>query len=772
MSQLEVATHKSQRRRAAALEPLVAKLTVPSVRPGIVPRPGLVNRLRVATVNHVVTLVAPAGYGKTTLLSQWAEREERAFAWVTMDEGDDDPVVLLRYVAAALHRARAVDSDVFVSVAGRDPGSSSALPSLARALAGIRRPIVLALDDAHFLRSRECAETLSTLARHVPDGTTLVLSGRVLPEVPVARLRATGRVLEIGSDELALTRRDAHLLLRAARVELEEDEVGELRERTEGWAAGVHLAGLFLQEGSEQRRTVADFGGDDRLVADYFHFEHLSRLGRADVRFLTRSAVLDTMCGPLCDAVLERKASGRKLESLERSSLFVVPLDRRRRWYRYHRLFRDTLRAELERREPELVARLNRRAAAWCEANGAPEAAIDYARRAGDVDSLARLVAAQALPAYGARRIDQIEHWLAAFDDQALLESYPAVAALGSWIHALGGRADEADRWLTAAEHAPFDGRLPDGSRSIDSWVALIRAGLCREGVDRMRSDAEEAVAGLARQSLWRPAALLLCGVAYVLAGDSDRADTVLAQACEEGRRVGATHTLVLALAERSLLATAAGEHALARALADDARTYSGSDRSGYTPALQLAALARAALRRGSWHEARAHLEEAKQLRGRLTHALPWYSVQTSLALARAQLGLLDASEAWTHLADAESVLEQRPTLGVLASQAADLRTELTAFRRESDRRERSLTAAELRLLPLLTTHLSFREIGERLHISRNTVKTQAIAVYRKLGVSSRNDAIGRAAELGLVEATVQCAPPELARPVGAAGSR
>jgi LuxR family maltose regulon positive regulatory protein len=750
-----VAEPASSRRHVRPFELLEAKLAVPTGRPGIVPRPGLVNRLRAATSQQIVSLVAPAGYGKTTLLSQWAAHDERPFAWVSVDERDNDQAVLLPYLAEALRRAQPVESQAFVKLAGTVGSNSwAALARLASALASVTRPIVVVLDDVQFLSSQS-AEAVAALARHVPERSTLVLSGRVLPAIPAARLRAEGRLLELGTDDLALSRREAHLVLRGAGVELDEADEAVLADRTEGWAAGLHLAGLCVGSGAPKRPPAAGFGGEDRYVADYFHFELLSRLSRSDIRFLTRSAVLDTMCGPLCDAVLDRKASARKLELLERSSLFIVPLDRRRAWYRYHHLFRGMLRAELERREPEVVPELNGRATAWCEANGEIDAAMGYAAAAGDFDSLARLVTTAALPAYFDGRMATMERWFDDFADPDRLQHYPAIAALGCWFHALRGHTDEAERWLAAAENASFKGKLPDGSDSIAPWLALLRAALCRNGVEQMRTDAETATAGLAPRSQWRPTALLLRGVAELLLGENDRADESLAGASELAARLGATDTRIVALSERSLLANAAGDHTRARELALAARAAAAeaASPSDYvTRAIELAVSARSELRSGSWDQARTDLDEADRVRPQLTHALPWYSVQTSLELARARKALLDTDGAWALLSEAESILSRGGELGVLASQANELRAELETLGQKKEGRASMLTAAELRLVPLLTTHLSFREIGERLHVSRNTVKTQAIAVYRKLGVSSRNDAIDRAAELGLVD--------------------
>jgi LuxR family transcriptional regulator, maltose regulon positive regulatory protein len=404
------------------------------------------------------------------------------------------------------------------------------------------------------------------------------------------------------------------------------------------------------------------------------------------------------------------------------------------------------------------VPELNRRAAAWCEANGAPAESRRYAAAAGDLDTVARLVATHALPAFAEGRVAELESWLDGFDDPAVLERYPAVAVLGSWIHALGNRPGQAEQWLEAATHSRFKGQVPDGTRSLEPWLALVRAALCRDGVDRMLCDAETAAAGLARRSSWRPTALVLKAMAHLLLGDDDSAEEVLAEAVDAAASVGATATRRLALAERSLLATAVGDHSLAAELAYAARSPGPDGRhpTDVTRAIELAASARVELRGGDWHRARTDIESATPLALSLGNALPWLAVQASLELARAHLALLDVTAAGELLSSAESILDRSSSLGVLALQAKAVRAELRALAREKGRRQSSLTAAELRLLPLLTTRLSFREIGARLHVSRHTVKTQAIAIYRKFGVSSRNEAIDRAAELGLVDVPVQ----------------
>jgi LuxR family transcriptional regulator, maltose regulon positive regulatory protein len=210
--------------------------------------------------------------------------------------------------------------------------------------------------------------------------------------------------------------------------------VTDLVRRTEGWPVGLYLAALAHQAGGQPANAGLAFAGDDRFLADYLHAELLARLPAEGVTFMTRTAVLERLCGPLCDAVLDTRGSGRVLAELEASNLLLVPLDRRREWYRYHHLFRQLLLSELERREPELLAELHTRAAVWCEANGMAEVAIDHARAAGDDDRVARLVATLAQPAYAAGRADTARRWLQWFEDQGLVERYPPVAVLGAWL--------------------------------------------------------------------------------------------------------------------------------------------------------------------------------------------------------------------------------------------------------------------------------------------------------------------------------------------------
>jgi LuxR family transcriptional regulator, maltose regulon positive regulatory protein len=741
-----------RKREPRVLDVLRSKLDVPTQRPGLVQRTGLVDRLSRARNSRFVSIVAPPGYGKTTALGQWAARDVRQFAWISLDHRDNDPVILLTYVAEALNTDGTVERAVFkaLTAAGGSPWAKG-LPRVAQALASRREPVVLVFDDVHELQNDDCLDVLAALLDHVPRGSQLVLSGRTEARLGLAKLRADGELVELGPAALALNDAEARALLAAAGVDVTETQAEALNEHAEGWAAGLYLAALSLDGGFS---SLASFGGDDRFVTDYLRAEELARVGPAELEFLCRSAVLDRMCGPLCDAVLERNDSAQVLEQLEHENMFVVALDHRRHWFRYHHLFREMLQAELERREPELSANLNRRAASWCEANGQSEVAIEYAAAAGDTDELARLVTACAFPYYRAGRVTTVERWVAMFDDEALLERYPAIAVFGAWLHALRGRPDAAERWALAVEASQFKGLMSDGS-PFEAWAATVRALLCRQGVEQMEIDAKLAASRLSAASPWRPVSVLLHGMAVLFEGDVDRAEVILDQAADAAVAGGAVWAGVVARSERALLALERGdvaacesELALAGAFIDDAPS------ADYVVmAILLAVTARLEIAKGQGARARKTLVSAHRTRPMMTHALSWFAVQARLELANAHLALSDRSGAATLYREAKDVLRRRPRLGTLVAEAEDVHARLSTVAEQTSGWVSTLTAAELRLLPLLTTHLSFREIAERLFVSRNTVKTQAISIYRKLDASSRSEAIERAVELGLVDA-------------------
>jgi LuxR family maltose regulon positive regulatory protein len=614
---------------------------------------------------------------------------------------------------------------------------------------------VLVLDDVHVLHDRECRAALSVLADHVPGGSRLVLAGRAQPPLRVARLRAEGRILEIGTSDLSLTAEEASALLRNAGLTLGEEEVAELHQRTEGWPAGLYLAALYLREGGPLASAAVSFGGDDRLVSEYMESEFLARISRRQRLFLTRTAVLERMCGPLCDAVLEQAGSATVLADLERSNLLLVPLDRRKEWYRYHHLFRDMLLAELHRLEPELMPVLYRRAAQWYEHNGVPGEALGYWMKAGDVEATARLTAELTLPTYMRGRAATVEWWFGWLEDHGAMENHPAVAAPAAMIPAMTGKPADAERRARVAERAAAVASRPDGSSSSEPWLALLRALLCRHGVDQMRADAEVAAKTMANGSFWRAAALLFLGMAHLMAGDPDQADAVFEDQVAEARAAGGTIGACVALSERSLLAIARGAWDLGEWHLFEARAVARESNVEDYPAVTImhAAAARMALHQADRPCAGAELTRAQRLRPALTYAVPHLAVQARTELAKVHLALADLAGARTLMREVDEILLRRPGLGAFARQAEDLRAELSHARGSSALGASALTAAELRLLPMLATHLSFPEIAAEMFLSRNTVKSHANSIYRKLGTSSRSQAVSRLRDLGLLEA-------------------
>jgi len=741
--------------RGPVVDLVASKLRRPLVRQGTVRRSSLIERLAQGDGRPVVSVVAPPGYGKTTVLSQWAERNGQSFAWVSVDERDNDPKVLLTYVAEALDAVEPIDKRVFDVLAS--PGSSvpgSVLPRLGSAFSSMTAPVALILDDVHALRNRECQAALSVLADHVPGGSRLAMAGRSQPPLRVARLRAEGRILEIGPGDLSLDRDEASLLLRGADVVVGEDDVAELHRRTEGWPVGLYLAALYLREGGRLAGAAATFGGDDRLVSEYLEAEFLARISHRNRVFLTRTAVLERMCGPLCDAVLEADGSARVLARLERSNLLLVPLDRRGQWYRYHHLFREMLLAELRRLEPGLIPVLHRRAARWYERNGEPVEALGHWMKAGEVDAAGRLVGVLAFAAYQQGRVATAERWFRWLKEHDAAASQPAAAVLAAMISALTGKPGEAERWAEAAERAAAVASLPDGSASIEPWLALMRALMCRDGAEQMRADAELAAGTMAAGSFWRNSAALYLGMAHLMAGDTGRADVLFEDAAAGGHPGGPAVGACVALAQRSLLAIAGSDWEAAERHLSRARSLAReANLADYPPITILhAAAARIALHDADRPRALAELTRAQRLRPALTYAVPHLAVQARIELARCYLALSDIAAARILLEEATDVLTRRPGLGVFAGQAAGLRAELSRARSSFPLGASALTAAELRLLPMLPTHLSFREIAEEMFLSPHTVKSEAISLYRKLGASSRNQAVTRSRELGLLD--------------------
>jgi len=491
---------------------LTTKLHVPAPRPELVPRPRLAEALDNGIARGLVLVCAPAGYGKTELLAECARNGRHRAAWLSLDEGDNDPARFWRHVVAALDLARPgiarpvrplLGPPVPVTV----EGLVTTLVNELSADAGDDQ-VLLVLDDYHVIDSRPVHDSVRFLIGHRPSGLGIVLAGRGDPPLRLSRLRAAGQLAELRAADLRFTPAEAAALL--ARVAggpgtaLPESAVAALAARTEGWAAGLQLAALSLAAEADPAQFVAAFTGSDRYVLDYLTEEVLERQDEPVRRFLLETSVLDRLSGELCDEVTGHSGSQALLEHIERAGLFLTPLDNVRGWWRYHSLFADLLRGRLAA-DPRRAALLHRNAAAWHEQHGLADAAFRHALAAGDATWAARL-AEQHVDALLSRAEDAtLQRWLSALPGE-VVQSRPRLLLVQTWMAQWAGDTDRASRALAAAERAipgagdePFEpsvGRSASLLANVPGAVALARAYLAH-----LRGDAEDT-AGHARQAL------------------------------------------------------------------------------------------------------------------------------------------------------------------------------------------------------------------------------------------------------------------------------
>src|SRR6516165_9065525 len=468
----------------AVRRPRVTGLVAEGVRQrrlGAVSRAGLIEAARLSGC-RLVAVTAPAGYGKSMFLAEWAAVEDRRVVWVSLDRFDDDPAVLVVSLAAAYCQAGLGGAGLIAGMEG--PGAwvlGRAAARLAAEFGASPVPFVLMLDDLHELQSPACHDVLRAVIPAIPAGSQLATASRSeQPHLP--RLRAAGEALELGPGDLALDAAGAQQIFAGARVSLTPERAAAVTERTEGWPAGLYLAAVIAKESRGQAPAVT---GDDRYVSDYLYREALSQQPEDIQRFLRRTAVLDQLCGSLCDSVLRSSDAAGRLRRLEAASMFLIPLDRQRQWYRYHALFREFLLDELGRTEPGTIVALHQRAADWYEANGSPSQALEHLLHTTDWDRSARLAAAVIRPAYHTGQMTTARRWLRAIGD-ANTERYPPLAVMAAWVRVLTGDTAGAQRWAAFVDGASFDGVPADGSACFESGRAMLRAALCARGPEQM----------------------------------------------------------------------------------------------------------------------------------------------------------------------------------------------------------------------------------------------------------------------------------------------
>src|SRR5215213_7324110 len=518
---------------------LKPKLRAPLPRPEHVVRRRLLELLRNALDFKLSVISAPTGYGKTTLLAHWRQVEEtnQPFAWVSLDEQDNDPIRLWRHIVEALRRVVPEDEDLGADVlvgmrAVRERFVGVTLPRLINELAELSYQVVLVLDDYQFVTEEDSHESVSFFVEHLPENVHLVISSRTDPALSLGRLRARGEMNEIRTEQLAFSEEEAACLLNEKMgLDISPVNLSVLLERAEGWPAAIYLASLSLQQRANQRIPTVSFGGSNRYIVDLLGEEVLAGLPEDTKEFLLRTSVLRRMTGPLCDAVVGREGSAKLLRELARSNLFVVPLDEQGEWYRYHHLFSDLLLYELKSSRPELVPVLHRRASVWAEGAGSFEAAFRQAHAAADHERTGMVVARHWFGYVSAGQTATVERWLDALPEELVNSDGPLLLAR-AWISAQYGRQEERERFLALAEGSSYEGRLPDGSASIESSVAIIRAVFALGSVQSIAEAARRAAALEPEQTSPRAALVRLAlGHGLYLSGDTSAARRPLEEA-------------------------------------------------------------------------------------------------------------------------------------------------------------------------------------------------------------------------------------------------
>jgi ATP/maltotriose-dependent transcriptional regulator MalT len=702
---------------------LQTKLFIPRPRPQLVSRERLAEQLTVSLRHKLVVITGPAGAGKTTLMTAWYDDQttpRTPLVWLTLDESDNDPVRFWRYLCAALEGVAPGVSVTILELLGatRQFGSDALVIALSNLLLALPHELILVLDDYHLITEPGLHQTLGLLIERGPPQLHLVLIGRAEPPLPLARLRARGDLAEIRANDLRFTASEVGTLINERlNLDLADDLVATLAERTEGWAVGLHLAALALRNQPPPARAafVITFGGSHRYIGDYLLEEVLHGQSTAIQEFLLQTALLGRLCGPLCDAIVQPAAaapgaSSGILEQLERAGLFLVPLDEERTWYRYHRLFAELLRKRLHQQQPELVPELYRRASDWFAAADLFDEAIEYALAARDMTFAASLIERAAHATTIRNEHQTILRWL------TQLPLWTIFRAEASIAQARGDRAGALAALQRASALAeriaqPFALLLTSLSRLRHHLIAHDLPQLAHEHAVLLGllatfgfSDGQEYPPPRFPDYIWELHELALAWVALVQADQREalrRADYIAAYS----ENVGHLGCLIPALALRSLAQVAGGDEQAA--LTTLARALTLAEPEGYL---------------------RTFIEFGAPLRA-LLHKLVMQAHKPGSAVIGRQV----------------SEYAQR-------LHAAFTRTKETpAQQRGAAQLPEPLSAREREILIMLADGLGNRDIAAHLFIASGTVKWHVNRIFGKLAVTSRTAAVARARALGLL---------------------
>ena len=606
------------------------------------------------------------------------------------------------------------------------------------------------LDDAHLAAGAVIRELVDMAIQESGERTIVALAARAEPRLALGRLRASRALVEIRMDDLSMRPAEASVLLRRAGLDLDFASVQEIVQRTEGWPGGLYLAARSLSTRLDPTGAANQLSGDDHALATYFREEVLVTLPRKLRNFAVASSGLDELSGPICDAVLERRDSAVLLAELEYATPLLRPLDPAHERYRWHGLFRDALAAELRRTEPELPSVLHARASAYYQQRGDIDRAIEHAVRGHDPVRTGELLWANVISYLTRGRHELVRSWLSRFNDEEL-RAHPSLALCAAHSFLASGSAAQARHWAVAGVAAL--GR--DQALAHDPpppGLVGIKAMVERAGIDAMGKAVARALATEPQDSPWRPIWLFVRGTASHLVGDRDGATPLLEQGADLS--VAAAPTVAcLCMAQAAMIAIEEEDWERAAELTDRSRQVLEERGLGDYPisALVLAASSAVRAHHGRVDEAKQDLRRGIDLLAALGDFVSWYGAEARILFAHASLWLADVVGARTLLAEASRLARRTPDAVIFAHWFDDAWSYMDSLAETSLAGPSSLTIAELRILRFLPSHRSFREIAAQLGVSANTVKTQAHAVYRKLGAASRSEAVARASDAGLL---------------------
>jgi LuxR family maltose regulon positive regulatory protein len=671
--------------------------------------------------SDIILISAPVGYGKSIFLRQWLAADGRSNAWLDLQPADNAPGRLAT--------------------------------RLATSVAALTAPYVLVLDDLQHVTEHAALAAVKDLAVDLPDGCALACAGRSLPALNLGVLRARRTVLELDLENLAFDAHDAGEVLQARGVTVSAAQVDDLVERTEGWPAAIQMAASAAALASDPERVLREFAGDDRSLVEMLDADVLERLCPDTVEFLLAASALHRLSGALCDEALGRSGSAGLLEHLANDTLLVMPLDHHRQWYRLHRVLLAFLRSEQRIQSTLSPQEVLARASVWFESNGDVDSAVGAAADGHDTSRATELVMQHFSMQVGTGNPLAVQRWLRQIDDTRVATN-PSLQSVAALVRLGQGDADGTLRCMRRAEFELSE-RYPDET-PLDqpaACVAALHAAMGRCTAEEMRADARYARRHT-KSPVWFALACLADGGASFMLGDLDAAEEALL-ACTAIAETLHYTSWSLALSVLALVHDRRGNRALAIATARDATHLVSVHELGNAPQLYLVHIIGASFEMAAGREAEARQQQAiglahmEKCRG----LAPWVSMQANIALATVAHLRGDAHGKARWLDDAESTLLAVPDALLVKSQIAELRALATIPRDGSDGFP-ALSAAERRVLQYLPTHLALAEIAEKLYLSRHTVKSHVVAVYRKLGVANRSEAVEVAQRRGLIDLT------------------